>query len=191
MDQQAMARIWRDGQKNPCVIYRMLTTGTIEEKIYQRQVLKQDLAHLMQDMPQGSNQQFTREELRKLVHLNQSSVCDTFDLLKAKGLDSQSDWLSCSEWQVCEDEVLKNAMQSGYVGYVQVVQAGKNDTDKPVENNNQVVEQNSLGEKYCEVLDANEVTSQGNDVNQIVENTSLVDDTDEAVENVDEGGDSN
>ena len=38
-DQQAMARIWRDGQKSNVIIYRLLTTGTIEEKIFQRQVL--------------------------------------------------------------------------------------------------------------------------------------------------------
>lgn len=33
MDKQAMARIWRDGQKRPCFVHRMLTTGTIEEKV--------------------------------------------------------------------------------------------------------------------------------------------------------------
>ena len=34
-DLQAQARIHRDGQKRPVHIYRFLTTGTIEEKIYQ------------------------------------------------------------------------------------------------------------------------------------------------------------
>lgn len=34
-DLQAQARIHRDGQKRPVHIYRLLTTGTIEEKIYQ------------------------------------------------------------------------------------------------------------------------------------------------------------
>ncbi|KAK9848941.1 hypothetical protein WJX84_006451 [Apatococcus fuscideae] len=33
MDAQAMARIWRDGQLKPCTIYRLLLTGTIDEKI--------------------------------------------------------------------------------------------------------------------------------------------------------------
>ena len=37
-DQQAMARVWRDGQRKNVLIYRLLTTGTIEEKIFQRQV---------------------------------------------------------------------------------------------------------------------------------------------------------
>jgi SNF2 family DNA or RNA helicase len=34
MDKQAMARIWRDGQQKPCYVYRLLTTGTIEEKVF-------------------------------------------------------------------------------------------------------------------------------------------------------------
>ena len=31
MDLQAMARVWRDGQKKPCVVYRLLTTGGVLE----------------------------------------------------------------------------------------------------------------------------------------------------------------
>ena len=33
-DQQAMARVWREGQKKQVWIYRMLTTGSIEEKVW-------------------------------------------------------------------------------------------------------------------------------------------------------------
>jgi DNA repair and recombination RAD54-like protein len=32
-DKQAMARVWRDGQKKTCYVYRLFTTGTIEEKV--------------------------------------------------------------------------------------------------------------------------------------------------------------
>ena len=35
-----MARVWRDGQKRDVHIYRFLSTGSIEEKMYQRQILK-------------------------------------------------------------------------------------------------------------------------------------------------------
>ncbi len=34
-DAQALARVWRDGQKKMCFIYRFISTGTIEEKIFQ------------------------------------------------------------------------------------------------------------------------------------------------------------
>jgi SNF2 family DNA or RNA helicase len=39
-DRQAMARVWRDGQKRTGMIYRLISTDTIEEQIYQRQLLK-------------------------------------------------------------------------------------------------------------------------------------------------------
>ena len=32
-DQQAMARVWREGQTKAVWIYRLLTTGSIEEKV--------------------------------------------------------------------------------------------------------------------------------------------------------------
>lgn len=37
-DLQARERAWRIGQKRPVTIYRLVSTGTIEEKIYHRQV---------------------------------------------------------------------------------------------------------------------------------------------------------
>ena len=40
VDAQAMARVWRDGQRREVFIYRLLSTGTIEERIFQRQLLK-------------------------------------------------------------------------------------------------------------------------------------------------------
>lgn len=33
-DDQAMARVWRDGQQKPCYIYRFLAAGSIEEKYF-------------------------------------------------------------------------------------------------------------------------------------------------------------
>ena len=39
-DRQAAARCWRDGQTRKCYTYRLLSTGTIEEKMYQRQLAK-------------------------------------------------------------------------------------------------------------------------------------------------------
>ena len=37
---QAMARVWRDGQKRPCTVYRLLSAGALDEKMYQRQLMK-------------------------------------------------------------------------------------------------------------------------------------------------------
>ena len=42
-DMQAQDRAYRIGQRHDVQVYRMVSTNTIEEKIYQRQVLKQQI----------------------------------------------------------------------------------------------------------------------------------------------------
>src|SRR6202021_740163 len=44
-DVQARERAWRLGQKREVEIYRLMTAGTIEEKIYHRQIFKQFLTN--------------------------------------------------------------------------------------------------------------------------------------------------
>lgn len=44
-DLQARERSWRLGQKRDVVVYRLMTAGTIEEKIYHRQIFKQFLTN--------------------------------------------------------------------------------------------------------------------------------------------------
>jgi DNA excision repair protein ERCC-6 len=42
---QARERAWRLGQKKEVTVYRLMTSGTIEEKIYHRQIYKQFLTN--------------------------------------------------------------------------------------------------------------------------------------------------
>lgn len=42
-DRQAMGRIWRDGQRKPVTIYRLITAGTVEQKVFERQLGKEVL----------------------------------------------------------------------------------------------------------------------------------------------------
>ena len=44
---QAAGRIWREGQKRRCYIYRFMSTGSIEEKIIQRQLSKEGLQNIV------------------------------------------------------------------------------------------------------------------------------------------------
>ncbi|KAK5161126.1 helicase [Recurvomyces mirabilis] len=80
-DLQAMARVHRDGQKSPCFIYRMLTQGALDEKIFQRQVSKTGLADSIVDGKANTNG-FTREELKDLFTLDEDyDGCQTHKLL--------------------------------------------------------------------------------------------------------------
>lgn len=83
-DLQAMARIHRDGQTKPVFIYRFLTTGTIDEKIFQRQLTKIGLSNsLMGNNVEKKNDtdSFTIEELRALFRIDDDTACGTHDLL--------------------------------------------------------------------------------------------------------------
>ena len=48
-DKQAAARVWRDGQRKRVYIYRFLAAGTLEEKIFQRQLSKEGLQTIVVD----------------------------------------------------------------------------------------------------------------------------------------------
>lgn len=79
-DIQAMARIHRDGQKHHCRIYRVILKGSLEEKIWQRQVTKLGLADSVMEH-KDSVSQFSTAELRDLFRLDEGSKCQTHDLL--------------------------------------------------------------------------------------------------------------
>lgn len=78
-DEQAMARVWRDGQKKPCFIYRFIATGSIEEKIFQRQTHKKALSNTMVDNDEGERH-FTASELKELFKLDETTLSDTHDM---------------------------------------------------------------------------------------------------------------
>eukprot|EP01060_Flectonema_neradi_P014505 TRINITY_DN2114_c3_g2_i2.p1 TRINITY_DN2114_c3_g2~~TRINITY_DN2114_c3_g2_i2.p1 ORF type:complete len:1083 (+),score=250.10 TRINITY_DN2114_c3_g2_i2:37-3249(+) len=88
-DAQAMGRVWRDGQRKKVFIYRLLSTGTIEEKIYQRQVSKQGLSANVMDATDTSKQHFTNNELKALFELKYDTNCETHDLLGCRCKDQK------------------------------------------------------------------------------------------------------
>ncbi|GBG27963.1 DNA repair protein, putative [Hondaea fermentalgiana] len=102
-DQQAAARIWRDGQKSQVFIYRFIATGTIEERIFQRQEVKLNSAQGI--LHQGAttaksgaaskSAKFSRAELKQLFEYNANTDCDTYDLMTKKATEEESKHL----WQ--------------------------------------------------------------------------------------------
>ncbi|GAA6061297.1 hypothetical protein JCM10212_004703 [Sporobolomyces blumeae] len=82
-DMQALARVWRDGQKKDCFVYRFVATGTVEEKIFQRQSHKQNLSSCIVDAKEDIGRHFAGEDLRQLfAYINRP--CQTHDLFKCK-----------------------------------------------------------------------------------------------------------
>ncbi|XP_022431311.1 DNA repair and recombination protein RAD54-like isoform X1 [Delphinapterus leucas] len=124
-DEQAMARVWRDGQKKTCYIYRLLSAGTIEEKIFQRQSHKKALSSCVVDEEQDVERHFSLGELKELFTLDEASPSDTHDRLHCRrcvnnhqvwpppdGSDCTSDlaqWNHSTDKRGLKDEVLQAA----------------------------------------------------------------------------------
>lgn len=83
-DQQALARVWRDGQKKECFVYRFIATGSIEEKIFQRQSHKQSLSSCVVDSAEDVERHFSIESLRELFQFKPDTRSDTHDTFKCK-----------------------------------------------------------------------------------------------------------
>lgn len=84
VDLQAMSRIHRDGQKKPCFIYRLVTTGCIDEKIFQRQLMKNNLSKKFLDDhcdDKSSDNVFEQEDLKDLFSVQSGTLSNTHDLL--------------------------------------------------------------------------------------------------------------
>lgn len=75
-DIQARERAWRLGQKREVMIYRLLTAGTIEEKIYHRQIFKQFLTNKILKDPR-QRRFFKTGDLHDLFSLGESEVGTT------------------------------------------------------------------------------------------------------------------
>jgi len=75
-DVQARERAWRLGQKKDVTIYRLMTAGTIEEKIYHRQIFKQFLTNKILKDPK-QRRFFKINDLHDLFTLGSDSTGGT------------------------------------------------------------------------------------------------------------------
>jgi SNF2 family DNA or RNA helicase len=69
-DAQVLARIWREGQLKPCFIYRLISAFTVEEKILQRQMSKNDLAAAVSGKDTPDTPRLSRAELLELFSMD-------------------------------------------------------------------------------------------------------------------------
>ncbi|XP_012214823.2 DNA excision repair protein ERCC-6 [Linepithema humile] len=69
-DAQARERAWRIGQNKQVTVYRLITAGTIEEKMYHRQIFKLLLSNKVLDEPH-QRRLFKTTDLVELFNLNE------------------------------------------------------------------------------------------------------------------------
>jgi len=72
-DNQAMDRAYRIGQTRNVTVYRLISKGTIEEKILERQKQKQTLADVVIGSDELGFKDLSKEELLDLFHLDEDS----------------------------------------------------------------------------------------------------------------------
>lgn len=65
-------------------MYRFISTGTIEEKIFQRQANKQALSSAVVDEKEDTERHFSIDALRQLFQFNENTLCETHETYKCK-----------------------------------------------------------------------------------------------------------
>ncbi|XP_053181371.1 DNA excision repair protein ERCC-6-like [Scomber japonicus] len=82
-DAQAVDRAYRIGQTENVVIYRLITCGTVEEKIYRRQVFKDSLIRQNTGDKKNPFRYFSKQELKELFTLEETRSSSTQMQLQA------------------------------------------------------------------------------------------------------------
>lgn len=86
-DLQAIFRVWRYGQTKPVFAYRLLGHGTMEEKIYKRQVTKEGLAARVVDRQQV-HRTISKEEMLHLFDFGDDENSDPLHELGQEKVDA-------------------------------------------------------------------------------------------------------
>ncbi|KAK2402774.1 P-loop containing nucleoside triphosphate hydrolase superfamily protein [Trifolium repens] len=102
-DLQAIYRAWRYGQKKPVFAYRLLAHGTMEEKIYKRQVTKEGLAARVVDRQQV-HRTISKEEMLHLFEFGDDENPETLAEL------SKYDGLTCEQNPILAGDSLKHTI---------------------------------------------------------------------------------
>ncbi|KAM4665157.1 DNA excision repair protein ERCC-6-like [Discoglossus pictus] len=76
-DAQAVDRAYRIGQQENVVIYRLITCGTVEEKIYRRQIFKDSLIRQTTGDKKNPFRYFSKQELKELFSIEDTRTSST------------------------------------------------------------------------------------------------------------------
>ncbi|XP_028968473.1 DNA excision repair protein ERCC-6 [Galendromus occidentalis] len=106
-DMQARERAWRIGQQKDVTVYRLMTAGTIEEKIYHRQIFKQFLTNRVLKNPKQrrffkTNEMYELFTLSEDVHKEERT--ETSDIFAGTGSTVDRKRLKALNKQKRQDE---------------------------------------------------------------------------------------
>lgn len=104
-DIQSIYRVYRFGQERPVFVYRFLAQGTMEEKIYDRQVTKQSLSNRVVD-EQQIERHFTLFELRELYTFKPDLLDDPTSIGRRIPSVVPKDAVLCELLQTYRDQIV-------------------------------------------------------------------------------------
>ncbi|XP_071920989.1 protein CHROMATIN REMODELING 20-like isoform X4 [Coffea arabica] len=103
-DLQAIFRVWRYGQTKPVFAYRLLGHGTMEEKIYKRQVTKEGLAARVVDRQQV-HRTISKEEMLHLFDFGDDENPDPLHELGQEKIDAADSHVSSNIGAVLKQKI--------------------------------------------------------------------------------------
>lgn len=84
-DSQAVDRCYRIGQTKEVSVFRLISAGTVEEKMYEKQVHKDGIRRaVMTSTGSATTRYFDRKELRTLFMLGPEGKCDALERLQQR-----------------------------------------------------------------------------------------------------------
>jgi hypothetical protein len=91
-DSQAVDRAYRIGQTKKVFVYRMITAGTVEEKMYEKQVHKDGIRRAVFTEDTTVERHFDKDDLRKLFNLAPPGVCEVMEKVQKASQGLQRSW---------------------------------------------------------------------------------------------------
>jgi hypothetical protein len=128
-DLQARERSWRIGQEKDVAVYRFLSAGTIEEKIYHRQLFKQFVSNKVLTDP-NSRKHFNSKVLSDLFHLGGEDSCSTLDMFDAVDSDGNDAGAAVHDDEAGEATVMRNVLNGslGVLDHEKIISHGAGHT---------------------------------------------------------------
>lgn len=103
-DNQSVDRAYRIGQNKDVIVYRLMTCGTVEEKIYRKQIYK------------GGLFKTATEHKEQMRYFSQQDLCELFNLPK-EGFD-----ISITQQQLYEEHDSQHTMDESFKSHIEFLE---------------------------------------------------------------------